>query len=234
MKSENYGDAEFLDEQARLTDLVPIRTVPWLLASLAGLGLVAALVGLDAWTAVLDRTASRGAVAAFALEGQGNLATWFGSMTLAAAGLAAILVYLVRQHKIDDFHGYYRVWLWAALCWFLLSADRTAGKLHAALRDLMVRLTGTPIVGDGSIWWMIAYGFLIGGVGIRLLIDMAALPAFGGGLDRRRRLPAAFVLAVHLGFFPAQWSPREILIEVQPCSPATCCSWRRWACTPAT
>ena len=39
-------------------------------------------------------------------------------LTLILAGLAAVLVYTVRRYKTDDYRGYYRIWLWAAMCWF--------------------------------------------------------------------------------------------------------------------
>ena len=105
------------------------------------------------------------------LAGKGSLAAWFSSLVLLAASLAAVLVYTVRRHRMDDYHGRYRVWLWAALCWFLVATDTAAG-LHEGFRDLMTALTGTPLLGDGTIWWMIAYGLLLGSVGTRLLIDI--------------------------------------------------------------
>ena len=89
---------------------------------------------------------------------------------LAAAGIA-LLVYRVRRHRSDDYLGRYRVWLWAAMCWFLLAADVSTG-LRGGFRDAMVLLTGARIAGDGSIWWAIGYALLFGSIGTRLMMDM--------------------------------------------------------------
>ncbi len=166
-KSENYGEAEFLDEQRRLLDLVP-RRLPiagllWLLAA----GLAAGSVAFHLWAADAARAAARPAV----LELSCGLERWLSSLTLLLASMLALAVYGVRRYRLDDYHGRYRVWLWAAACWFVLATDFAAG-LHHALRETMVLATGTRILGDGSAWWAIPYFFLLGGVGSRLLLDM--------------------------------------------------------------
>jgi hypothetical protein len=83
----------------------------------------------------------------------------------------ALLVYALRRHRTDDYKAHYRIWLWAAGCWFLLSLDE-CGSLHESFQELAVHFTGQKIYGDGSIWWVGAYAILIGGVGVRLLFEM--------------------------------------------------------------
>jgi hypothetical protein len=177
-KTEHYGDALFLAQQPTLSDLVPRRLIGFALVFLALSLLIGGLEALYAWMPSLvgdlghAASGQRGVdLAALDLAGKGSLAAWFSSLLLLAAGLAAVLVYTVRRHRMDDYHGRYRVWLWAALCWFLAATD-TAASLHEGFRDLMTAVTGTPLLGDGSIWWMIAYGLLLGAVGARLLIDI--------------------------------------------------------------
>ncbi len=170
-KSENYGDAEFLDRQPRLTDLVPTNLFVFLIMFLIGLAIVAGLEVLYAWMPNVAAMTTDGRVATFDLDGEGSLAVWFSSMTLALAGLVAILVFTIRRHKRDDYQGVYRIWLWGAACWFLLSIDETA-SLHEGFKEMMTFVTGTRVLGDGSIWWVTAYVFLLGAVGTRLLIDM--------------------------------------------------------------
>lgn len=166
-KSESYGEAEFLDEQRRLLDLVP-RRLPiagllWLLAT----GLAAGSVAFHLWAADAARAVVRPAL----LELSRGLQQWLSSLTLLVASMLALAVYSVRRYRLDDYHGRYRVWLWAAVCWILLATDLAAG-LHHAVREAMVLATGTKILGDGSAWWAIPYLFLLGGVGSRLLLDM--------------------------------------------------------------
>jgi len=187
-KSENYGDAEFLDQQPRLIDLVPRRLWVLALVWLAGLAAVTGLEMLHARTA--DMLPDHGRPAAFDLGTAGSLGTWFSSVLLLAAAIGAVAVYAIRRHRTDDYNGHYRVWLWAALWWGLMSADQVAG-LNEALAQVMIHLTGTRLVGDGWLWSWIPCVLLLGVVGSRLAVDMwpcrlstavLALAAFGGGL----------------------------------------------------
>ena len=61
-KSENYGDAEFLQTQLRLTDLIPRRLISYLLLLTVGLAAIGGLIALYVWIPDLlgDRTASAG------------------------------------------------------------------------------------------------------------------------------------------------------------------------------
>jgi hypothetical protein len=172
-QSDHYGDAAFMDEQLRLIDLIPRRLTTFGLLLLAGLAAVAGLEALYAWgsTPALKQITTDGTIAAFDLDGEGSLAVWFSSVLLLLASFVAVLVYCVRRHKVDDYRGYYRVWLWAALCWLVMSVDETS-SLHEGFMGMMTHLTGTPVYRDGSIWWVVPYFFLLGAVGSRLLVDM--------------------------------------------------------------
>ena len=48
-KSENYGDAEFLQTQLRLTDLIPRRLISYLLLLKVGLAAIGGLMALYVW-----------------------------------------------------------------------------------------------------------------------------------------------------------------------------------------
>ena len=160
-----------MDEQARLTDLVPQRLPKIAALFIVGLLIVAGLEMLYAWMPDLAPMTTDGRVAAFDLDGEGSLAVWFSSTTFLLAAFTAVVVYTIRRHKTDDYHGHYRVWLWAAMCWMILSLDETA-SLHEGFKEMMTQVTGTRLLGDGSMWWVIAYFFLLGAVGTRLVIDM--------------------------------------------------------------
>ncbi len=105
------------------------------------------------------------------LGNYGSLGNWFASLLLLTASLLAIIIYSVRRHKVDDYRGRYHVWLWAAACWFIMATD-AAASLHQGLQQVMISLTGTRIIGDGSIWWVVSALLLVGSIGSRLLIDM--------------------------------------------------------------
>jgi len=173
-KWANYGDAEFMEEAPRLIDLVPRRLPVFAAILTAGL---TAIVGLELLysygqsAALVELTHDKKGVAAFDLDGEGSLAVWFSSTTLSLAALTALLVYSVRRYRTDDYQGRYRIWLWAAMCWLLMSIDET-GSLHEGFKEMMVAVTGARLFGDGSIWWVVPYFFLLGAVGSRLLVDM--------------------------------------------------------------
>jgi hypothetical protein len=170
-RKAHYGDAKFMDGQPRITDLIPTRFSFLLLWFLLGVTIVTGLEALYAWMPELAAQTSDGRVAAFDLDSEGSLGAIFSSTTLALAGLVALIVYSVRRHKQDDYQGRYRVWLWAALCWFTMAIDESA-SLHEGFKEMMTWLTSTRLVGDGSLWWVAAYVVVLGVVGLRLLLDM--------------------------------------------------------------
>ena len=164
-----------MDQQLRLDNLIPHRLTTLALGLAAAMGVIALLEWLHTWVPVLSRYGQNGRVAALDLAAPASLAAWFCSLVLALSAVAALAVYAVRRHRVDDYQGQYRIWLWAATCWMILSADAVAG-LHDGLRDLITQTTGVRMFGDGSIWWAIVYLFLFGAVAVRLLVEMREAP----------------------------------------------------------
>ncbi len=156
---------EALADQPRVTDLVPHRLSVHFLLFLLGAAAITAIQAAFAWLPETSR------VRAFNLTGPGSLAAWFLSATLLAASVVSLLVYSVRRFRTDDYRGDYRIWLWAAMCWAVMSANAAAG-LGEAFRDTMVRLTGTALYGDGSLWWAVPYLVVLIALGSRLLVDV--------------------------------------------------------------
>ena len=209
-RSEYYGNAEFLERQWQLLDLAPRRLLLLALFLMAGAAVIAGLEAAYAW--MLERAAvGKAVVAALDIGAKGSLACWFSSLTLLAASVAALLVYTVRRHRTDDYQGRYRVWLWAAGCWFLLATDQAA-SLREGFRDAMIGWTGARLFGDGAFWWVVIYVLVFGAIGSRLLLDMrpsrlsiaalaAALVAYG------------LALASHLGWTPIATAAGEVMFR---------------------
>jgi hypothetical protein len=170
-RSANYGTAEFLDEQSRLTDLVPMRASTYLLILVVASGIIAGLIALYSVMPQLASMTTDGRVAAFDLDGEGSLAVWFSSTTLLLAAAAAVLVFTVRRFRRDDYHGRYRIWIWGAAAFLLMSIDETA-SLHEGFKEMMTWVTGNRVFGDGSVWWVAPYFLLLVPVGSRLVADM--------------------------------------------------------------
>ena len=216
-RSRNYGDATFMDDQLRMVDLIPRRVTTFVLLFLTGLIVVAALELLYSWAstpAMLGITSDGGPVAAFDLDSEGSLAVWFSSVTLFISALVAVLIYAIRRFKTDDYQGYYRIWLWAAACWLLMSVDETA-SLHEGFKEMMKRVTGTAILGDGSIWWVAPYFFLLGAVGSRLLFDMRECRSSSTAFVGTAICFAVAVLAQLGWILPEAWKSAEGAIGVR-------------------
>jgi hypothetical protein len=210
-KSAHYGDATFMDHPLRVTDLVPRRLTRFGLLFALGLAVIAGLELLHAWIPTLARYTGGRGLTAFDLRGSDSLAAWVSSSMLSLAGLTATLVYNVRRYRNDDYGGRYRIWLWAAMCCFLASVDVTA-TFHDAIRETMSRLSGTRVFGDGTIWWLAPWLFLLGGVGLRLVVDMCecrlSTTVFAGGV-----LAYAFSLALRFGLPLAVTSAVRVMVE---------------------
>lgn len=165
----------------RVSDLVPKRYGTLLLWFVLCVGVIAGLECLYFWMPRWASMTTDGRVAAFDLDGEGSLAAYFSSLLLGTAGLISILIYRLRRHRIDDYYGRYRVWFWAALCWFVMSLDESA-SLHEGFKEMMSHLSGRRWFGDGSVWWIGAYGVVLSLVGLQVLYDMRRCWSATGGL----------------------------------------------------
>ena len=103
------------------------------------------------------------------------------------------------------------MWFWAAGCWFLMATDQAA-SLREGFRDLMTWLTGTSLLGDGALWWIMVYAFLWVAVGSRLVADMRP-----SRLSMAALLAAAtaqgLALADRLGWIFVEAGPREVMFR---------------------
>jgi hypothetical protein len=163
-----YG--EMSDWQFHLLHLVPRRWSKLIGLLAVGVAIIIALEAAYAW--MVARVIAAGAtVPALEIGAKGSLASWFSSLVLLVAMAAAMLVYAIRKRRSDDYQGRYRVWLHAAGCCFLMASDQAA-SLHQWFRDAMIAVTGTPLLGDGSVWWIAAYVLILLPLGWRLLGDM--------------------------------------------------------------
>lgn len=185
----------------RIADLVPKTFLVWGLIAVAGAALIAGLVTLHLFMPQMAAHTTDGAIAAFNLDDEGSLGTWLSSFMLTIAAMLALVVYGVRKQKADDYHGRYRIWLWAAACWLVMSIDET-GSLHEGFKELMVIATGKRLMGDGSIWWVMPYSLVLGGVGIRLLMDL-----------RKARVAAACFIAAGTCFVAAVLTQMDFVVK---------------------
>ncbi|MBI2826266.1 MAG: hypothetical protein HYX69_16415 [Planctomycetia bacterium] len=202
-----YAKAALREQQPAVVDLVPQKVVKVLLAFVLAVSVVA---GLEVLYAAESLKFGGQRLPALDLAAEGSLGNWLTSLALFAAGVVALVVYSLRRHRLDDYHGRYRVWLWAAACWFLLAIDEGA-SLHESLQAACAQFTAQTLA-DGEILWIGIYGLLIGGVGLRLLFEMrdcrlstAVLVAAAAAF--------AVALAAHLARLPAVEGEHRVMVE---------------------
>jgi ABC-type multidrug transport system fused ATPase/permease subunit len=207
-KSDHYGDAQFLERQLRLRDLIPRRKLSLVFLLGSGIAVLASLIAAYVW--MLGRTANGGTIAAaLDLGVKGSLGCWFSSLLLLASTFTAILIYSIRRHRTDDYQGRYRIWLWAALCSFLMATDQAA-SLREGFRDLMIGLTGTPLMGNGDLWWVILYMLALGTIGSRLVVDLRTCPT-AMGIFISAAATSCSAVAVRLGWMLPPIGDRVVL-----------------------
>jgi len=174
--SRAYPDGALTDRQLRTCDLVPTRPfviVALLLALLTGVAAIETLYIHWQTTPAPARTASgaalgRAQLAAIDLAGRGNLASWYSSLLLAAGACGGLVIFSIRCHRVDDYRGRYRVWLWtvAALMWGSLDA---ATGIHQAIGALIGLAAGSAPLAD--LGWLTLYLLLFGALAVRLGIE---------------------------------------------------------------
>ncbi len=198
-----------MDQQLRLIDLAPRRRGAYALLFLAGLASVGVLEACYKWSSVLVPMTTDGRVAAFDLEGEGSLAVWFSCATLELATLTGLAAWAIRRRTPGVRAPH--ILLPAAACWLVMSIDE-CGSLHEAFKELMSRGTGHRLHGDGTIWWVMAYGVVLSAIGCRLVWELRKSPAAAIALFATGGFYAVAVLAEMALVIPNK-GEAEIMLE---------------------
>ena len=182
-----YAPAVLTERQPRITELLPVRPF-W--ASVFILLAVTAVATVEC-IHIHVRTSPLAAadkLAALDAAQRGSLAAWLSSMLLAAGAAFATVTFCIRMHRVDDYRGHYRIWLWAAAALAWGSLDAATG-IHDSLGLALARLSGQSLGSNSihtacNISWLSIYGLLFGTLLIRL------------GLELRQSVPAFSALAI--------------------------------------
>jgi hypothetical protein len=167
-----YSEAVLEDRQPRITELIPVR--PFLVTMI----ILVALTGIAALETLYIqlRTSSWGDAAhplaqrfvALDLASRGNVGAWYGACLLALGSAAALIILSVRCHRVDDYSGRYRVWMWTAAALLWGSLDCASG-IHHAIGAGMAVLAGQPQLAD--LCWLGLYLLVFGALAVRLGIE---------------------------------------------------------------
>ena len=158
LASRTYTDAALVENQPRITDLIPQRL--WTLAvtvlsALAAVALVLALYAHSDWGA---RWLGEHNLAALHPMTRGSLSSWLSSALLGLAAIGSVAVFSIRRHRIDDYKGRYRVWLGMSAVCLLASIDATTALHRVPQQALQVVATryaaGTSLGEYPGFWWI--------------------------------------------------------------------------------
>jgi hypothetical protein len=178
-----YSPAVLAERQPRVSDLVPVRPFATVFLILLGLTGVAAIETIYIYLATLPLGSAAEYLAALDVGQRGSLASYYSALVLALAAAGALAIYGIRSHRVDDYRGHYRIWLWAAAALALASLDAATG-LHDALGVGVAILSGQPLEGASGaaavkISWLVFYGLIFGTLAIRAAIEVwPSLPSF--------------------------------------------------------
>ena len=171
--AQRYSAAALAARQAPVTYLIPKRRWTLLVLGLLGMAGIAGIEALYACTYQHYSADRREVLAGLDVEARGSLAAWYASLLLAGSAAACVMVYALRRHRLDDYRGRYRVWLWAAAAFLLGSADAITG-LHAGLSLLAADLVDNRVQVAAHVWWIGTLGTVLTVAALRLLIEMRA------------------------------------------------------------
>ncbi len=169
-----YSEAASSSNHVRVSDFVPRRASTLWFAWVLGLLAVSGLVALDYYQDVLGSWLGEtptGSTTLFSISGAGSIGSWFASAVLLLTAAHAVFIYSTRRHRLDDYRGRYRVWLWATVACLFLSINSVTG-LHTVLAVTAARFVGWTALRGHAIWWLAAGLVMFGWTAIRALHDV--------------------------------------------------------------
>jgi len=172
-----------MEEPLRLSDLIPRHRRTYQRIALVMGTCVAVLAALHVASRLfLSALTTDGKVAALDLDTEGNLASWFSFAVLFLAGQTALILrHLVGAPALSTQDALFRRrvrrdLLFTAFVCLLMSMDEGA-SLHEGFKEMIARIIGTPLYGDGSIYWIVPYFLLLATMGWKLIRLTGVSPA---------------------------------------------------------
>src|SRR5262245_45016336 len=127
-----YHESVLGQRQPKVTELLPVRPLWIVVLLLLGLTGIATVETIHVHIATLNLAEGASHLAALDARHRGSIDDWYASAMLAAAAALAVVVFGIRSHRVDDYRGHYRIWLWTAASLLWLSLDAATG-IHDAL-----------------------------------------------------------------------------------------------------
>ncbi len=168
--AQAYSKAAHEARKRQVHTLFPFSRLAIVLYIGACLIAVGGCLGLHVTAASLAPLLGAEAVVALRLEAPASLGRWLASTLLGLTAATAVFIYTLRRHRLDDYHGRYRVWILAAAVCLTLSLAESTRLLE--LGRAVARLATEWGHLRFEIVWPAAIGLLGTALGIRLALEM--------------------------------------------------------------
>lgn len=165
-----YANTVGHDGGRRVVDLLPHGRVALTLAILAALMSVGLLSAVDIWSPSIGTLLGDPQLEVLRLDAQRGIAPWLASMLLAGCAPLAWLIYSLRRHRVDDYNGRYRVWLWIGLA-SLVGSMLESSDLGLLLKAACRRACGVCSL-EATAVWNSCGALLLVAAALRLLIEV--------------------------------------------------------------
>lgn len=173
--------------QPKTTDLIPKRRLSLSLFFLFVVLCIATINVLALSANSLTEVIGEAGAESFAIFGPGTLANWLCCVSLFLCAGICLQLYLLRQHKRDDYAGMYRVWILMSIMFVLASIDCVI-DLQTPTAKLFEHLTHRSLL--QTPWLTMAIEMIVLGlIVIRMLFEV-----------RVSKASLAAVVAVWIGF----------------------------------
>jgi hypothetical protein len=200
-----YSDAARSAVARPLRSLLAERYLTLGLVALAGLAIIAVLELMHVWSGRLADRVGRPAAAVFDLREPGNVSGWFACLLLFTAALVSTFIYSLRRHRVDDYHGRYRVWIWTAIVCLAASFGETT-SVAALAREMCRRAISWSNASEALVWPSIV-ATVLAIAGVRILLEV-----------RRCRTAVGLLAAGGVSFLAAAATSHGWLERVSPAS----------------
>lgn len=168
--AKSYTEAANLARERAVCTLLPARLLTIALAVGGCLLLVAACLLLHVGSPLLASVVPAEDVAFLRLDAPRSVGNWLASTLLAIGGAAAVFIYSLRRHRIDDYHGRYRVWIWILAVCLVASLAETTGL--GRLARGMCQLAADWSTLRNEVLWPTTVGLIAAAMGVRLFFEI--------------------------------------------------------------
>ncbi|MEW4562139.1 hypothetical protein AB1K70_06415 [Bremerella sp. JC770] len=160
--ARTYSKTAVDERRIRLVDVVPVYLVHVTLVYAAIVLTVAVLLAMHHYGANIVRWAD--------LTRVDSLGTYLSAGSLFLGAMLAFLTYRIRRHRLDDYRGRYRCWIWFAGLLLFASLDCMLNFRSDVARGLEA-VTRVRLLGQTEGWWVVVWCVAYGSMALRALIE---------------------------------------------------------------